>query len=184
MNNRRTGKVARLPKERRDVVNMMLQDGASYEQIIAALGEAGRELNEVNLSAWKAGGYEDWLKEQGQLEDMRAKREFAFDIVKSNQGTNIHEAGMQLAASQLYELVMDFDLSALKTLLQEKPENYAEIVNALTKLSKGALEIQKYKDAMAKAQKELAKLRDPKADLSDTERNAILDTVDQVLGLK
>src|SRR5439155_26806962 len=53
----RTGKVARLPKRARDTINQMMLDGHTYLEIITALGDDGKELNEDNLSTWKSGGY-------------------------------------------------------------------------------------------------------------------------------
>lgn len=161
MANRRNGKVARLPKETRDVVNAMIRDGRTYADIIR---ETGAQVNEQNLTNWKEGGHQDWLKEQERLEDMRAKREFALEVVKQNEGSKLHEATLHLAASQLYEALTDFDLSALKALLAAKPENYANIVNALAKLSKGALDIEKYKEAVRERKEKIAGLLKPGRD--------------------
>jgi hypothetical protein len=156
MSNRRTGKVARLPKEMRDVVNLMLRDGASYGKIVEKLiGMGQRGFNEQNLTAWYQGGYKDWEAEQQRLDEMKANREFALDIVKQNEGSKIHEAGMQIAATQLYELLSGFDISGLKALLKESPENYAVVVNALTKLSKGALDIEKFKENVAEQKRKI-----------------------------
>ncbi len=147
MSQARTGKIARAPYNVRMAVNTMLRDGATSRQVIALLDGAGiTGVNEQNVTNWREGGYQDWCKEQSRLDEMAAKREFALEVVKQNQGSQIHEATLHLAASQLYEALTDFDLGNLKTLLAEKPENYAQIVNSLAKLSKGALEMQKYKD--------------------------------------
>jgi hypothetical protein len=154
MPNRRTGKIARLRKDLRDQVNTMLRDGAPYAQIIRYLAQNGAdEINDQNLTNWKDGGYQDWLKEQERLADLQAKREFAFEIVKQNEGSKIHEASLQLAASQLYEVISDYDLTSLKELLADKPANYAKVVNALAKLSSSALDIEKYREQV-KAQKD------------------------------
>jgi len=61
------------------------------------------------------GGHQDWLKEQERLEDMKAKREFAIQIASENEGSKIHEAALHLAASQIYEVICDFDLQKLRT---------------------------------------------------------------------
>lgn len=149
MSNRRTGKIARLPFETRTKVNEMLRDGVTYQEIITFVGDA--DLNEQNITNWKEGGHQDWLKEQARLDDMQAKREFALEIVRNNEGSKLHEANLHLMASQLYEVVSDFDPQRLKDLLDEKPENYDFIASAITKLSKGNIEVQKYKDANARA---------------------------------
>src|SRR4051812_17800637 len=106
----RKGKIARLPKKLRDVVNLMIQDGATFEQIKTMLEKHDVfGLAKQNLTNWREGGYQDWLKEQERLEDMRAKREFALEVVRQNEGSKIHEAALQLAASQLYEVITEFD---------------------------------------------------------------------------
>ncbi|MDX1951497.1 MAG: hypothetical protein SFY81_04895 [Verrucomicrobiota bacterium] len=161
MPNRRTGKIARLPKVIRDQVNVMIRDGVKYPAIIAFLEAEGHPgILEQNLTNWvqtsdsnESSGYLDWQREQERLEDMKAKRELALEIVQQNEGSRLHEATLHLAASQLYEVLVDFDLVNLKALLADKPENYAQVVNSLAKLSKGALDIQRYKDHV-QAQKE------------------------------
>jgi hypothetical protein len=83
---RRNGNVARLPKSVRDVINEMLRDGFSYPAIIKKLKTLKPPLpykiSESNLSNWKAGGYQDWLKEQLWLEQTRARQEIALDMVR------------------------------------------------------------------------------------------------------
>lgn len=153
MSDRRTGKIARLPFEIRTEVNHNLRDGWQYQAIIGWLVEKGHakdgDLNEQNLTNWKNGGHQDWLKEQERLADMQARREFALEIVKANEGSKLHEANLHLAASQIYDVLTDFDPQRLKDLLDESPENYTHVVNALGKLSKSNIEVQKYKDAVA-----------------------------------
>ena len=192
----RTGKIARLPKVLRDQVNLALRDGATAARVIELITEAkaGGTLNgdaseielpnDQNITNWRDGGFADWLKEQARLDDMRAKREFALEIVKQNEGGKIHEAGLNLAASQIFELLQDFDVAALKEGLAEDPENYSRIVGALAKISKEALNFEKYRDAVVQAKAEIQKLRDPKSTLGDDERRAIVEKVDEILGLK
>lgn len=154
MSNRRTGKIARLPFDVRTMVNTMLRDGAPYAAVIQFIfTTANVEVNEQNITNWKEGGHQDWLQEQERLADMQSKREFAMEIVKQNDGSKLHEANLHLAASQIYDVLTDFDPQRLKDLLEEAPENYANIVNALGKLSKSNIEVQKYKDAVNAALK-------------------------------
>src|SRR5436189_4005033 len=51
----RNGKIARLPRATRDMINHMLDDGLPYHIIIDELGEAGEHLNLQNLTNWKQG---------------------------------------------------------------------------------------------------------------------------------
>jgi Protein of unknown function (DUF3486) len=196
MSNRRTGKIARLPKDIRDVVNLMLQDGATAAVVIAKLegmlangaqGVDGKPIeipNEQNVTNWVQGGFKDWQAEQQRLDDMRFKREMALEIVRQNEGGKIQEAALQIASSQLYEVISEFDIQSLKEMLAEQPEEFANLVNSLAKLSKSALDYEKYRDAVVSAKTELQKLRDPKQELTDADRKAIVEKVDEILGLK
>src|SRR5437867_5799549 len=78
----RNGKVARLPKHVRDTINGALRDGIPYRTIIGVLGHHGHHLNEDNITSWKRGGYQDWLKQQDFLDQLRAKQDFALDFLK------------------------------------------------------------------------------------------------------
>ena len=165
----RTGKIARLPRDLREQVNTALRDGATAAHVSALIDQAktngakngdGSEIeipNDQNVTNWREGGYADWLREQERLEGLQAKREFALELVRQNEGSKVPEAAMILAASQISEVLEEFDVAQLKTLLAEAPENYAQVVNALTKLSKGNLDVQKFKDFVAERKREIEK---------------------------
>ena len=75
----RNGKIARLPQPIREQINRRLQDGQNGREIIAwlnssdevkavlAQGFDGLEINDVNLSHWKLGGFRDWEAQQAAL---------------------------------------------------------------------------------------------------------------------
>src|SRR3954447_7395107 len=101
MNARRNGKIARLPAEVREVVNEMIRDGAEYGVIVEELQRLGHEdIRTRNVSRWFQGGYQDWLREQAHLEQLRWEREFAAKILQQNAGNSVHEAGLQLVTMQ------------------------------------------------------------------------------------
>ena len=84
MNVSRNGKIARLPKAVRDELNRRLSDGEPGNQLVAWLNGlpevqnvvvsefGGRTVREQNLSEWKQGGYQDWLRQQEALELVRS----------------------------------------------------------------------------------------------------------------
>lgn len=155
MSNQRTGKIARAPFAVRTHVNELLRDGAKYAAIIKFLEGHEIHVNETNITNWQQGGYQDWLKEQTRLEDMRAKREFALRIVQDNEGSNIHEAGLQLAASQIFEVLEDINVEDLKAKLANDPENFSKIVGALAKISKEALGFEKFKQLVLEQKRKI-----------------------------
>ena len=76
MNSTRTGKIARLPKAVRDVLGDRLEQGDPGEDLVhwlnglACVQESlaehfgGRPISEQNLSEWRAGGHQDWLRQE------------------------------------------------------------------------------------------------------------------------
>jgi hypothetical protein len=134
---RRTGTVARLPKDIRDQINQLLLDGVTYAQIIEKLGEPGKGLVEDHIRSWKNGGYKDWLLDLERNEALSATREAALDLVSQKAGATVQDAGRAIAAAQLYELLLSFDPRAFAEALAEKPELYFRLINALARLSEG-----------------------------------------------
>jgi hypothetical protein len=143
--------MARIPKEHRDAANLMLLDGEPYTAIITELEKRGfAGINEQNLTNWKDGGYQDWLKSNERLEQMRLLREQALDVVKDNEGSKVTEAALHLAAAQAYEILSDYDLSAFKDVLAEKPALYGKVVNGLAKISSEVLGYERFRTEVKK----------------------------------
>ena len=76
----RNGKIAKLSKELRELLNHMLAEGATGAIIIDRFAGLGISLNHENVSNWKHGGYQDWVLEQ----DWQAARRFWF-LVKDGE---------------------------------------------------------------------------------------------------
>jgi len=69
-------KIAKLPKPLRDLINSMLDDAAPAREIIAKLQESADPplpypISEQNISDWKNGGYQDYLRQQDWRADSR-----------------------------------------------------------------------------------------------------------------
>src|SRR5436305_1690239 len=79
---RRNGKVARLPAELRDQINRQIDDGVPYKVIIERLGDAGKHLNEDNVSNWRLGGYQDYLNAHAINDRARYQTEAAADVLR------------------------------------------------------------------------------------------------------
>ena len=79
---RLTGKVAALPKHLRDVVNSMLDDGHGYETIVAKLDQLGHPgFLTQNISRWKLNGYQQYLRRQEHLDEIKLRSESALDFL-------------------------------------------------------------------------------------------------------
>jgi len=157
---RRNGKIARLPHATRDMINKMLDDGLPYHVIIEELGEAGEGLNTQNLTNWKQGGYQDWLKNQALIDRMRAQTEFAIDLLSETGDADaslVTEACHLVAAVQLLEALMEHGDQAVKKLLVDKPQTYISILNVICRLADSGLRYDKHHRLTAQSQANQAK---------------------------
>jgi len=71
----RNGKIARLPKKIREELNRRLEEGCTGAKLAEWLNEVpsvkkvlreqfkNQPISEQNLSQWRDGGYEDWLRQ-------------------------------------------------------------------------------------------------------------------------
>lgn len=155
MRRRRTGYVARLAHEVREEINRMLLDGMSYPKIAEAMGKKGIVLKERSVSSWSRGGHQDWLKEQEQVFQMDRMRESALRMVQRNEGAKVSEAGLQLAAAQIFEVLLEFDPKVLKRKLNGDAEVYARLVHVMARLSEGGLKYEKYRAEVAERKERL-----------------------------
>lgn len=79
----RNGKIARLPKKIRDQLNRRLENAEPGAQLVEWLNTLpgarkilreqfkGEAISEQNLSRWKEGGFQDWLRHKESIEQMR-----------------------------------------------------------------------------------------------------------------
>jgi Bacteriophage Mu, Gp27 len=152
---RRRSVIAALPKEVRDEVNRKLEAGVRYAQVCAWLVEQGHVgITERHMMRWYHGGFSDWRREQARLDEAKGRQEFAAEFMKQSERGNVQEASLQYATSQLFSVVCQFDPEALRRKLLEKPEEYTRMLNTLARLSKGSVELEKFKLAASKVHSE------------------------------
>jgi hypothetical protein len=143
---RRHCKIARLPADLRERLNLMLRDGASYSAIIRAFREQGHHLNQANLSRWNSGGFQDWLREQAWLEEARARLDFASSVLKDTNADLVDQASLRIAVIRIYTLLTQFDPATLTNKLAESPGAYVRVLNALCHLTHSGLELRRGHD--------------------------------------
>jgi len=159
---RRNGKVARLPKIVRDKINVMIQDGVTYLQIIDRLGPDDQGLTENNLSQWKAGGYMDWLREQQLARVLQTKHELAQAIVaKAGEANAAGQATLQVIAGNVCEFLIETDPAALRESLLSDADKFTRFVNAMVRLAEGGIKCELHKFRHQDRSAEAAKQKTP-----------------------
>jgi hypothetical protein len=116
---RRRGKIAQLPESLREQIHILLDDGLPYADIIKRLGDAGKGLNEDNLSRWRLHDHQDWLEAR---------------LLKQAIGTHEKIANNELA-KDILRLQMEFDEDKVRQLIQRDGGKYSCLINALARLA-------------------------------------------------
>ncbi len=176
------GKIPSLTKEQRDAINHLLLDGATYAVVEARMAEQGISLNGENISNWYHTGYQEYLDQLDRLDYQRARYEAASDLLQNTDTAKLPEAGLQVAAAQIYDLLGRFTPAALAKAFTDDPDKYTRLLNALSRITRESLTIQKYRDASARAREALKPMMNPNRKLNDEETRAIVRKVDEILG--
>jgi hypothetical protein len=130
--------IARLPKETRDMINVMLDDGLPYHILLEELGEGGQKLTPQSLTDWVQGRYQDYLKNREVVEETKSQIEFATDLIRELGDTDpsvIYRACAVVAAHQIFNAIREYGDEALREALQTKPSTYFNLINSLCNLS-------------------------------------------------
>jgi hypothetical protein len=133
---RRNGKVARLPFALREQINQMLDDGLPYKTIIQNLGEPGKHLNEDNLSNWRLGGYQDFLKVQAINDRARTQTQAAADVVREIgdlDPSKLQRACKEMALLQYLDTIIDHGEVLAREALKANPAKMITLMNTVTK---------------------------------------------------
>lgn len=121
MSNTHVGKIGRLPKSIRDELGRRLQDGEQGKELVKWLNDSsdvqkilkeqfgGRAITEQNLSEWKQGGYEHWLRHEESRERVRWLAERAGDLDDAADGMEISDRLGSILAAELADALQTLD---------------------------------------------------------------------------
>jgi hypothetical protein len=144
----RKGKIARLPKLHRDLVNRMLNNNIPHSKIVGALSECDIFVTRRNISNWRTrGGYKEWCLEQERQLQLAHMQDHLTDYLRKNDAQQLPEVGLQVAASQLSSMLLNPD--AVRQLTAE-PEKYSKVVEMLCRLSTHIQALQKDRNESVK----------------------------------
>ena len=111
-----TGKIARLPADIRQQLNLRLFNGQRGRDALAWLNELppvkeilaalfnGSPVNEPNLTAWRANGYRRWEREQERLTRMKERGQYATNMAEA-AGGSIARGTAASASDKILELL-------------------------------------------------------------------------------
>ncbi len=140
----RNGKIARLPKLERDLVNRMLYNNIPYPKIVAALDELEVKATRRNISNWKTrGGYKEWCDEQERQLNLSRLQDNLTDYLRKNDAGQLPEVGLQVAATQLSSMLLHPETAQQ---LAADPKKYSQVIDMLCRLATQINSLQKDRD--------------------------------------
>jgi hypothetical protein len=116
MSNTHIGKIGRLPKSIRDELGRRIEDGEPGKELVKWLNGLprvqeilkerfdGRVITEQNLSEWKQGGHQEWLRHQQACEKLHWMVERADDLENEADGMEISDRLGSVFAAELASL--------------------------------------------------------------------------------
>src|SRR3954469_6936247 len=97
------GKIAELPKTHRDLINALLDEGATYKAVCAEMAKQAVKLNAENVSNWFDTGYQVHVEHQLWLKRIVEVRESASELSGDYDPVKFHQAVNQLATVQIFK---------------------------------------------------------------------------------
>ena len=153
MSTRRNSQIARLPKEVRQHVNEMLDDGSTSLQVTAWLAEQGHgEFNEMVISRWRNGGYRDWLTAQERLDE----RQYKLELAQQNAATGdpvFQDAGVNIIAQEFYDAFSRLNFEELAAKARENPDKLIRLLQIFIQFNAYCLRRDKHRNDLQRQQK-------------------------------
>ena len=148
----RRSQIARLAKEVRQQVNQLLDDGATNLQVMAWLAEHGHgEFNDMVVSRWRNGGYQDWLTAQERLDERQYKLELAQQNAAAGDPV-FHDAGVNIIAQEFYDAFSRLNFEELAAKARENPDKLIRLLQIFIQFNAYCLRRDKYRNDLQRQQ--------------------------------
>ena len=170
----------------------MLDDAETYKSIVARLNDLGYPgFFEQNIQRWKDHGYQRWVQFQEKLEIARQETEEAEELAKDPKSApNLAEANeikLALKTSRLLDAVNDWDTDTTvkngKFFFQLSRSTTQQLAER-TKRERFKLDAEIKRRQQEISEEGKQKIRDLTNPLTQAERKAILDAIDDILGIR
>ncbi len=170
-------KIAQLPAELRALLNQLLDQGHTYEEVIEEMAKHSISLNIDNVGKWFNGPYQDYLTALEWRDELQQLRDHAFSFGQEEGSVRFQEGVVQIGLTQIFR-------SMKEDRFKDDAPNSLRLFNSLARLSREALVIRKYSDQQAQQKAvELRKL-DVHRKMNDAEEMAMQDRADDFFGWK
>src|SRR6266705_3579117 len=170
-------KIAHLSVEHRALVNQLLDQAKTYDEVVDEMAKHGTSLNTDNISKWFNGPYQDYLAAIEWRDELQQLRDHAFSFGQEEGNLRFQEGVVQIGLTQI---LRDMKNDRYK----DDAPNSLRLFGSLARLSREALLIRKYADERAKERAVGLKKLDVNRKMSDAEEIAMQDRADDFFGWK
>src|SRR5438128_11203818 len=126
----------------------MLDDGVPYKTIIEKLGEAGKHLNEDNISNWRLGRHHYYLNTLQLKARARTQTEAAADVLRDTGQlgpAKLQQVCQEIALLQYLRTLMDHGDQLAQDSLKKNPAKMITLMNACSNIATTGIAIDKFK---------------------------------------
>ena len=141
----RKGKIARLPRAIRDEINARLDDGQPGSVLLPWLNALpavkrlmtehfeGTLVNEQNLTDWRQGGFQDYLRARTEERNIQRLTNYALNLV--SDGKDPHDAANIIAGGRLLASIEEhLKPELIAEILAEKPKDMIGLLKTVVSL--------------------------------------------------
>jgi len=165
-------KIAQLPAHQRMLLNQLLDQDKTYDQVVDEMAKHGVQLNTDNISKWCTGPYQDYLAALDWQDELHQLRDHAYSFTADGD-VRFQEGVVQIGLTQVFRDIKEGRF-------KDDPANSLRLLNSLARLSREALVIRKFADQSARQQAVELKQLDQDRDLSDNETLLLVNRMDRV----
>ena len=135
-------KIAHLSVEHRALVNQLLDQAKTYDEVVDEMAKHGISLNTDNVSKWFNGPYQDYLAALDWRDELQQLRDHAFSFGQEEGNVRFQEGVVQIGLTQIFRAMKENHF-------KDDAANSLRLFNSLARLSREALVIRKYADQQA-----------------------------------
>ena len=136
---RRNGNVARLPKQVRERINHLLDDGLTFSQVLEQLGDQALGITVAHIGSWHGGGFQDYLAQERRRDECRLRQQLLAGLAADDAGLETYQASPKIALALASETLIDLGPEAIRRALKENPMSCFRLLNALARVLSGGL---------------------------------------------
>src|SRR6266581_6773300 len=100
-------KIAQLSVEHRALVNQLLDQAKTYDEVVDEMAKHGISLNTDNVSKWFNGPYQDYLAALEWRDELQQLRDHAFSFGQEEGNVRFQEGLVQIGLTQIFRAMKE-----------------------------------------------------------------------------